>query len=249
MLLTDSHLIRPDWAAPAHVRALVTTRQGGVSLPPFDSLNTATHVQDDPLRVAQNRQRLAALLPAEPVWLNQVHGTTVVNLDESLACEPDADAAVSRSPAAVCVVQTADCLPVLFTDRQGTVVAAAHAGWRGLCAGVLEHTLAAMRVPGQDVLAWLGPAIGPQAFEVGDEVREAFLQHNAAADLAFQPHGAGKWWCDLYALARQRLQAVGVADISGGGLCTWHDQARFFSFRRDRVTGRMASLIWLDHSA
>lgn len=249
MLLTEQDLIRPDWVVPANVRALVTTRKGGVSLPPYDSLNTATHVQDDPLRVAKNRQRLAEWLPAEPVWLNQVHGTTVVNLDQSLACEPDADAAVSRRPAAVCVVQTADCLPVLMTDRMGSVVAAAHAGWRGLCSGVLEQTLAAMRVPGQDVLAWLGPAIGPQAFEVGDEVREAFLQHDPDATQAFQSHGPGKWWCDLYALARQRLQAAGVASISGGGLCTWHDRERFFSYRRDRITGRMASLIWLDQSA
>ena len=239
-----SSFILPDWPAPASVRALQTTRLGGVSPAPWDSLNLGDHVGDDPLRVAANRALVQLELPGTPCWLQQVHGVTVV--DAALA-QPgsEADAAVARVAGAVCAVMTADCLPVLFCNRAGTVVAAAHAGWRGLLAGVLEASIEAMAVPGEEILVWLGPAIGPQAFEVGDEVRAAFVAHDPSADLAFRAGLPGKWLADLELLARQRLQAAGVTAIYGGGLCTVNDPERFFSYRRDGQTGRMASLIWL----
>lgn len=233
----------PDWPVPARVRALITTRAGGTSVGPYASLNLADHVGDDPAAVRANRARLRALLPAEPVWLEQVHGTDVLCVETGGARR--ADAAVSRTPGTVCAVLTADCLPVLLADRAGTVVAAAHAGWRGLCAGVLERTVAAMDTDPGQLLAWLGPAIGPEAFQVGDEVRAAFLAVDAAAAAAFRPDGPGKWRADLYALARQRLARAGVQARYGGGLCTFSDPGRFFSYRRDGTTGRMASLIWL----
>ena len=242
--MTDAWIV-PAWPAPANVRALSTTRAGGVGVAPFDSLNLGTHVGDDPATVAANRARLRALLPAEPCWLNQVHGTAVVDL-ATYGGVPDADAAVSRKPGAVCVVMTADCLPVLLCDRAGTVVGAAHAGWRGLQGGVIEATTRAMGVPAGDLMAWLGPAIGPEAFEVGDEVRAAFVADDPAAAAAFRPAGpAGKWLADLYLLARQRLAALGVAGVYGGDACTFTEAARFFSYRRDGRTGRMASLVWL----
>lgn len=238
--------IRPDWPAPAQVRALSTTRSGGVSLPPYNSLNLGVHVGDQPADVAANRAVLRDVLPGEPCWLNQVHGTRVVDAAHPDGV-PDADAVVSRSAGAVCVVMTADCLPVLLCDHAGSVVGAAHAGWRGLQGGVIEATVAAMQVPPSEVIAWLGPAIGPAAFEVGDEVRAAFVADAAAAALAFQPSATpGKWLADIYLLARQRLQVLGVNSVSGGDLCTVTDRQRFFSYRRDGVTGRMASLIWLD---
>ncbi len=242
--MSDAWIV-PAWPAPANVKALSTTRAGGVGTAPFDSLNLGTHVGDDPAVVAANRARLRGLLPAEPCWLNQVHGTTVVDL-ASHAGVPDADAAVSRRPGAVCVVMTADCLPVLLCDRAGTVVGAAHAGWRGLQGGVIEATVRAMGVPAAGLVAWLGPAIGPDAFEVGDEERAAFVADDPAAAAAFRPAGpAGKWLADLYLLARQRLAALGVASVHGGDACTVTDAARFFSYRRDGRTGRMASLVWL----
>lgn len=237
-------LIVPDWPAPAHVRAVQTTRRGGVSRGPYASLNLGDHVGDDAACVAANRARLGALLPAEPIWLRQVHGVAVADAD-SASPGSAADAAIARRPGRVCAVMTADCLPVLLCDRGGSVVGAVHAGWRGLCAGVIEATLAAMRVPAADVLAWLGPAIGPQAFEVGDEVRAAFLAHDAAATAAFAPHGQGKWLADIGRLARRRLAAAGVRAVSGGGQCTVADRERFFSYRRDGVTGRMATCVWL----
>lgn len=238
----------PHWDVPANVRALQTTRNGGFSSAPWDSFNLGDHVGDAPEAVAANRQALRSRLPGEPAWLKQVHGTLAVNADfESKNVE--GDAAYARQPRQVCAVLTADCLPVLFCDRRGTVVAAAHAGWRGLQAGVLESTLAAMAVPGADVLAWLGPAIGPQCFEVGREVRDAFVAADPDAAKAFVPGAAGKWLCDIYLLARQRLQRAGVSAISGGGECTVSEAARFFSYRRDGVTGRMASLIWLGDAA
>lgn len=243
----SDHWIRPDWPAPARVRALATTRQGGVSLPPYASLNLGTHVGDLPAHVAANRAALGSIVPGTPLWLNQVHGTRVVDADRCDESLPDADAAVSHTPGAVCVVMTADCLPVLLCDRTGSVVAAAHAGWRGLQAGVIEASVAAMQVPPLEVFAWLGPAIGPTAFEVGDEVRAAFSAADPAAANAFRPAAApGKWLADLYQLARQRLETLGVAGIFGGDLCTYSDPERFYSYRRDGVTGRMASLIWLD---
>lgn len=241
-------IIKPDWPAPAAVQALVTTRAGGVSLPPYDSLNLGDHVGDDPVAVVLNRQRLRALLPAEPRWLKQVHGTVVAKAD--MIVEPvEADAAVSFTAGMVCAVLTADCLPVLFCDRQGTRVAAAHAGWRGLAAGVLEAAAAAMQCPSSDILAWLGPAIGPQAFEVGEEVREAFVRDLPAAARAFTPRQSGKWLADIYELARLRLARAGVREVYGGGLCTYSDSERFYSYRRDKATGRMAALVWLGEPA
>ncbi|HLO62579.1 MAG TPA: peptidoglycan editing factor PgeF [Azonexus sp.] len=234
----------PDWPAPANVRALQTLRTGGCSPAPWNSLNLGDHVGDDPTRVAANRGSLRERLPAEPLWLNQVHGTTVVDA-ASATQRVAADAAFSRRPGAVCAVMTADCLPVLFCDRAGTVVAAAHAGWRGLLDGVLENTVAAMQVPAGELLAWLGPAIGPERFEVGDEVRAAFVAKDAGAAACFVAQADGKWLADIYGLARQRLVGLGVAHISGGNVCTVSDAEHYFSYRRDGVTGRMATLIWL----
>jgi YfiH family protein len=243
-------LLRPEWPAPPNVQAWVTTRRGGVSRPPFTTLNLGDHVGDAPAAVAENRRWLAAALalPAAPRWLMQVHGRTVVAADRAAdGCE--ADAAYSRGAAGVCAVLTADCLPVLFCDRGGTVVAAAHAGWRGLADGVLEATAARMGAAPADLLAWLGPAIGPDHFEVGDEVRAAFVAVDRGAADAFVPTRPGRWLADLYALARRRLAAVGVGQVFGGGLCTACDPERFYSFRRDGRTGRMASLIWLEGAA
>jgi hypothetical protein len=236
--------IVPAWPAPANVRAMTTTRRRGRSGGAFADFNLADHVGDDPAAVAANRARLRLHLPAEPLWLRQVHGVRCV-VAEAAAPGIEADASVSFRPGTVCAVLTADCLPLLFCDVAGTVVAAAHAGWRGLAAGVIENTVAAMRRPGDELMAWLGPAIGPRAFEVGDEVRAAFLAHDAAAAAAFVPHGPGKWLCDLYRLARQRLEALGVRRIAGADFCTASDADRFYSYRRDGATGRMASVIWM----
>ena len=245
-MLSDHDLIIPDWPAPANVKALQTTRAGGISKPPYDSLNLGMHVGDAPLDVAANRQRLNRYVPTEPVWLNQVHGIEVVDASTA-SCVPDADAAFARTRHTVCAVMTADCLPVLLCDQAGTIVAAAHAGWRSLLDGVIEATVQAMNKPGNALLAWLGPAIGPDAFEVGDEVRAAFIERDAKAEQAFKPAASsGKWLGDIFLLGRQRLSNVGVTAVYGGGLCTYHDAGRFFSFRRDKATGRMASLIWLD---
>jgi YfiH family protein len=276
--------ITPDWPAPAHVRALMTTRAGGVSRAPWDSFNPASHVEDEPAAVAENRRILRESLPAEPLWLNQVHGTRVFELvlpplekggrrdsrgdDGNPSLEsppsplfqrggitPEADACVTREPGQVCAVLTADCLPVLFCDAAGSVVAAAHAGWRGLASGVLEETVKAMDVDPGRVLAWLGPAIGPDSFEVGPEVREAFVARHPMAGIAFRPALPGtldesprKWLADIYMLARIRLAAIGVERVHGGGACTFEDSRRFFSYRRDGRTGRMASLIWFERS-
>lgn len=241
-----SEVIIPDWPAPANVKAMQTTRGGGYSQAPYDSLNFGDHVGDDPITVARNRQTLD--LPSEPVWLEQVHGIKVV-VAERADCVPKADATVSFHAGSVCVAMTADCLPVLLCDRAGTVVSAVHAGWRGLADGVVEAAVAAMQVPSHQLMAWLGPAIGPQAFEVGDEVREAFQAHHPDAHTAFSPLPASaqgnKYLADIYLLARQRLNALGINAVYGGGLCTYTDKERFFSFRRDNRTGRMATLIWL----
>lgn len=241
-------VIEPDWEVPSRVRAATTTRKGGVSRGAWQSLNLADHVADDPMAVGENRRRLAAelSLPAEPAWLRQVHGCEVVG-PESAGC--DADACSTTEPGRVCVVMTADCLPVLFTDHRGSRVAAAHAGWRGLAAGVLEQTLAGFDCEPADIRVWLGPAIGPGAFEVGDEVRRAFLDHDPQAEAAFRPASPGHWLADLYLLARQRLSRGGVTAVWGGGFCTYNEPGRFYSFRRDGVTGRMASLIWLDEDS
>lgn len=239
--------IFPDWPAPPNVRSLVTTRIGGASSGAYASLNLGDHVGDDPVAVAENRARIVARIRARPVWLSQVHGTTVVDAAACLESEtPEADAAFARSAGVACAVMTADCLPVLLCDHPGRVVGAAHAGWRGLLGGVLESTIAAMNVPGEQLLAYLGPAIGPQAFEVGDEVRSAFVAASANASAAFRPVRDGKWLADIYLLARQRLAGMGITRVYGGTCCTVADNERFFSYRRDGQTGRMASLIWLD---
>jgi hypothetical protein len=244
--MTEPQFILPDWPAPTSVRAAVTTRIGGASRVPYDSFNFGTHVGDDPAAVRVNRAQLrtALVLPAEPVWLKQVHGVAVVDATQG-GVEPEADGAVAAQPGAVCVVLTADCLPVLLCNRKGTKVAALHAGWHGLVGGVIEAGVKAMDVPGNELLAWLGPAIGPASFEVGPEVRAAFVQHDAQAAQAFRVVRDGKHLADIYLLARLRLQRLGVAAVYGGVFCTVTGRERFFSYRRDGVTGRMASLIWL----
>lgn len=249
------HALIPDWPAPPQVRALVTTRAGGVSRAPYDSLNLGDHVEDDPVAVAGNRELLERALnrlaPATaPLWLKQVHGVRVVEPPAEPTQRrlwiPEADAATTTQAGVPIAVMTADCLPAFFCDRAGTRVAVAHAGWRGLCDGVLEATAAVFPDPSQ-VLVWLGPAIGPASFEVGDEVRAAFMTHGPAAAEAFRPVAGkpGTWLGDLYLLARQRLASQGITAVSGGGLDTVTDSARFYSFRRDQRTGRMASVIWL----
>lgn len=240
--------ITPDWPAPARVRAVSTTRSGGVSAGVYGSLNLGQHVGDELVAVIENRRRLVTTLKlqAEPRWLQQVHGIRVARLT-GRPVEAPADGAVTAVPAECCAVMTADCLPVLFCDRAGTRVAAAHAGWRGLAAGVLEASVQAMDTAAGELLAWMGPAIGPKAFEVGAEVREAFISRDPGAAAAFRSGKApGKWWCDLYGLARRRLEATGVRDIYGGSYCTHAERERFFSFRRDGECGRMATLIWLE---
>lgn len=241
------NLLVPDWPAPAGVRACVSTREGGVSRAPYASLNLAAHVGDEPGAVLENRRRLheALALPAEPTWLDQVHGVRVLDLDAD-ASDRRADAALTRREGVVCAVLTADCLPVLFCDRQGSLVAVAHAGWRGLQAGVLEATVAGTALPGGRLMAWLGPGIGPRSFQVGPEVRKAFVALDPAADCCFRRGPGDRYLADLYALARRRLAAVGVAEVYGGGLSSFDDPVRFYSYRREGRTGRMASLIWLE---
>jgi YfiH family protein len=212
-------VVYPDWPAPANVRAVMTTRQTQAA-------------------------ELRALLPGKPAWLRQVHGTRVVNLDRPTA-NREGDAAITAMNNRVCAIKVADCMPVLLADESGGVIGAAHAGWRGLSAGVLEHTIEAMGISGQKIVAWLGPAIGPKAYEVGDEVRAAFVRHDRAAEAAFSPARPGHWLLDLYAVARQRLRARGVERIFGGGYCTYSDPQRFYSYRRDRTSARMAALLWL----
>ena len=242
--------LQPDWPAPARVRAYSTTRHGGHSSGCYASLNLGDHVGDDPASGAANRRGLsqALELPSEPLWLRQIHGTQVVEADRArsgTSHEIQADGSVTSVPGTVCVVMTADCLPVLLCDRVGTRVAALHAGWRGLVAGVLEAGVAAMHCPPEQLMAWIGPAIGPTAFEVGDEVRAAFVDHDPAAGRCFEASNQ-RWLADLPTLARQRLSSAGVGSVHGGRWCTWQDGERFFSYRRDGQTGRQASLIWLD---
>ena len=291
MNLRDT-VIYPDWPAPGNVKALQTTRHGGVSVAPYDTLNLGMHVGDVPRAVAHNRQSLAPFMPSEPVWLEQVHGTEVANADAA-ACRVVADGSVARRRGSVCVVMTADCLPVLLCDEAGSVVGAVHAGWKGLAAGVIEATVKEMGVAPHQLLAWLGPAIGPEAFEVGAEVREAFIAQQAQAAEAFaivpkakanelpvtavrpelvegrtarntglvsaSVHGStssprteilsvaslDKFHADIYLLARQRLAALGISRVFGGSYCTYHQKDKFFSYRRDGVTGRMGTFIWL----
>lgn len=236
-----------DWPAPAGVRAVTTTRTGGVSAPPCDTLNLGAGVPDAPENVRANRGRLRAglNLPGPPVWLRQVHGIRVADADTLEPGEtPEADAVVTRRPGTVCAILTADCLPVVFTDDRGRVVAAAHAGWRGLSAGVLEATVGAMDVAPSRVMAWLGPAIGPADYEVDAPVRDAFLKADAGAVAAFRASRPGHWYCDLYRLAARRLERAGLTRVTGGSWSTAGDPARFFSHRRDGVCGRMATMVW-----
>ncbi len=238
-------ILKPDWPAPPGVRAAMTMRTGGVSRDSFASFNLAAHVGDDESAVRENRRllRYCLELPAEPAWLEQVHGIGVTVLPA--AGRGPADAAVTHVPGAVCAVLVADCLPVILASRAGDRVGVAHAGWRGLAAGVIESAIAALDCEPAEIVAWLGPAIGPSAFEVGAEVREAFLVRDAGAVAEFRPNQDGRWLANLPALARRRLAAAGVNNVHGGDLCSFSDPARFFSYRRDGATGRMAALAWL----
>jgi polyphenol oxidase len=240
--------ITPEWPAPPNVHAAFSLRSGGVSEAPFDSLNVGAHVGDDPGHVGENRALIEAALalPAPPQWLTQVHGRQVLEGDRAASGAPaEADAVVVRHPGTVAVIQVADCLPVLLATADGRAVAAAHAGWRGLAAGVLEATVEALGEPAGELLAWLGPAIGPGHFEVGEEVRAAFTQTDRGAAAAFVPNARGRWQCDLVQLARRRLQALGVRQVYGGRWCTFADPARFFSYRREGRCGRMGAFVWL----
>ncbi len=245
-LMSNDWLV-PDWPAPPHVRARTTTRLGGMSSAPYAGLNLGDHVGDVPQAVAANRMQVVRQLdlPGMPLWLNQVHGIGVVDaVHATPGCT--ADASFTREASVVCAVLTADCLPLLLCDKAGGTVAAVHAGWRGLAAGVIEAALASMQVAPEDIMVWLGPAIGPRAFEVGPEVREAFTSHDPATAEAFQPSPAGRWLADIYQLARQRLARQGVTAIYGGDRCTYTEMQYFYSYRREGVTGRMASLVWLE---
>jgi polyphenol oxidase len=258
-LLSASDLIFPNWPQPANVKAFFTTRAGGVSvntdLADFATLNLGRSTDDAAEAVDENRRRVAALLPRAPKWLSQVHGSRVVIADEVINLREDvkADAIATSVPNSPCAVMVADCLPVLFCDETGQHVAAAHAGWRGLAAGVLENTVAAMQVPATSIMAWLGPAIGPSAFEVGNDVREAFVSRDPVAVHCFVPRGddhPDKFMADIYALARLSLARAGVTRVYGGEFCTVEDASRFFSYRREgkigRKTGRMAGIIWIE---
>ncbi len=237
----------PDWPAAPRVRAFVTTRSGGVSEGEYESMNLGAASGDAPANVAKNRAIVRALLPSPPRWLAQVHGAAVAALD-GLGADvvPEADAAVAGAEGRVCTVLTADCMPVFLCDGSGRRVAVAHAGWRGMAAGVIENAVRAMQVAPQAVIAWMGPAIGPEAFEVGPEVRDAFVACDAGAAAAFRPHGEGKLLADLYALARRRLARAGVTRVHGGGFCTLREPGRFFSYRREKRSGRMGAFIWIE---
>jgi YfiH family protein len=235
----------PDWPAPANVRAFVTTRAGGVSEGEYASMNLGYASGDVAERVTRNREIVGGLLPGAPRWLRQVHGTGVLDLDATPPEETTADAVVTGTPRRVAEVLTADCMPLFLCDASGRRVGVAHAGWRGMAAGVIEAAVAALRVAPAEVIAWMGPTIGPDAFEVGPEVREAFLRDDPGADAAFRSHRPGKYMADLYALARRRLARAGVASVHGGGFCTYHEPQRFFSYRRVAASGRMGSFIWL----
>jgi polyphenol oxidase len=243
------------WGAPKQIKTMITNRHGGFSQPPFDSLNLGSHVGDDPVVVQKNRDALKSLLPNEPIWLNQIHGTQVVDADDygSGSGVPSADASVTTTPGRVLAIMTADCLPVLLASSDGKVVGAAHAGWRGLAAGVIEQTVALMRAKQSngekaqaEILAYLGPAIGPHAFEVGSEVRDIFMAQNPSSAACFeQLQEKGKYLADIYGLAALRLNALGIEHIEGGDECTLQNPD-YFSYRRDQKTGRMGSFIWIE---
>lgn len=241
---TPDDWIVPDWPAPARVKSLITTRNGGASTGAYATFNLGLRCGDDANAVNENRRQLRALLPQDPRWLRQVHGAHAVVADD-LEAVVEADAAVARRPDTVCAVLIADCMPILLCDDDTQVVAIAHAGWRGLSSGVIENCVRAMEIDPKRVIAYLGPAIGPDAFEVGADVHDAFVACDAAAATAFRPHREDKWLADLGLLARQRLAGCGVKRVYGGRMCTYRDARRFYSYRRDRTTGRMAALIWL----
>ena len=252
MSAADLQVLTPDWPAPSRVRSVFTLRTGGVSVAPYDSLNLGASIGDSPEAVAENRRRVREKfrLPAEPVWLEQVHGAEVVGLGAAAATRAlvprVADASVAQGTGYVCAIRVADCMPVLFAARDGSAVAAAHAGWRGLAGGVVEATVRRLGVPASQLIAWMGPAIGPAHFEVGEEVRAAFTATDVDAASAFVPNARGRWQCDLYALARRRLTGIGISDTYGGGWCTFAEADRFFSYRRSGQCGRMAALIWIE---
>jgi len=264
MRAADLQFITPEWPAPPGVRSAFTERTGGVSAPPYDSLNLGAGIGDSPEAIAENRDRVreALGLPAEPTWLQQMHGVEVVDLGSATAAPgagsqgatalgikpPMGDASVARGPGQVCAIRVADCMPVLFAARDGSAVAAAHAGWRGLAGGVLEATVRRLGLPAPQLIAWMGPAIGPAHFEVGDEVRAAFTATDPDTATAFVANSRGRWQCDLYALARRRLEVIGVSGIYGGGWCTFAEANRFFSYRRSGQCGRMAALIWIERA-
>jgi YfiH family protein len=245
MLKLPEDWIIPHWPAPARVRAIITSRNGGCSTGSYASMNLGLQAGDHESRVQANRRILRQFLPADPKWLNQVHGNRVVPA-ETIAIPSEADASFTSRAECVCAVLVADCLPVLISDRAGGIIAVAHAGWRGLASGVIESTVRALQTDPNELIAYLGPGIGPSVFEVGDEVRDAFLAVDAAAQYAFRRNEAGNWCADLFALARQRLVQLGVTNVYGGGLCTYSDPARFFSHRRAKPAGRMAALIWIE---
>ncbi len=264
MIPLSQTIIQADWDAPDNIRTLVTTRMGGYSLPPYKSFNLAMHVGDDPQIVEQNRKRLEELLPSEPKWLNQIHSSRIINAAD-IEPQPDADGSITAQKNIVSVVMTADCLPALICNRQGSAVAAVHAGWRGLLAGILEQgaeqLLKLSTCQKDEVLVWLGPAIGPNHFEVGDDVRQAFLaraqgrgqSHYESIERCFAKHtktsdGQNKYLADIYQLARVRLSAIGVDNVSGGHYCTYSEADKFYSYRRDGVTGRMASMVWINQA-
>ncbi len=242
------NLITPNWPAPDNISAFTTTRLDGYSQPPYDSFNLAMHVGDDTATVARNRMLLKEQLQLanEPKWLNQIHGIQVIQADTA-QINATADASFTRQPQIACAILTGDCLPLLICDRAGSIVAAVHAGWKGLAAGIIEATLTALSVPTKDLLVWLGPAIGPEAFEVGEEVYQQFIAFDPQALFAFKRNANNRWLADLYTLAKQRLNAQGVTQIFGGNLCTYTDEQRFYSYRKKNPTGRMASLIWLNN--
>jgi polyphenol oxidase len=242
--------IVPEWPAPPHVQAFVTTRNGGASSGAYATMNLGRRTDDNPAALAENSRRLFGYLPSTPVWMDQVHGSTVVTLEASApAAAPIADAAITRHPGVVCAVLIADCLPILFANRAGSAVGVAHAGWRGLARGVVESTVAAfagLNIDAGELVAWIGPGIGSAAFEVGADVVDAFCGGDSGAAACFAPLGGDKWNGDLASLAKRRLRAAGIAAIAGGGFCTYTDASRFFSYRRQHASGRMAALAWLD---
>ncbi|WP_165310432.1 peptidoglycan editing factor PgeF [Vibrio ziniensis] len=238
--------ITPNWNAPKQVKALASTRIGGLSKVPYEGLNLGMHVGDDPILVLRNRELLQqqTQMPSSPVWLNQTHSTVVLNVSEPTNDVLDADGVITSSSNVVCSAMTADCLPVLITNTSGTQVAAVHAGWRGLAGGIVEN---ALKQFSNDVMLWLGPAIGPQAFEVGEDVLKAFLDYDSKAESAFVPgKQKGKWWANMATLTRLRMEKLGIDQVFDSGLCTYQDSQRFYSYRRDGVTGRQATFIWIE---